>query len=197
MTTFPVFKTLRLAELIQEPWGNIRIPDLQETLGYCSPHRVLEIGCFRGVSTEFWLLHCSHVTAVDPWPDGRVYRDFRHRCRHYPHLDILRGESPYMVELHGKGFTAGDAYDMVYIDGDHSYEAVKKDIIASVPLMTPHGFIAGHDYHGDLQDEVAGVAMAVDELIGKPTFYGSDGSWAMRLNRDQTLKDFKSRGLLP
>lgn len=36
--------------------------------------------------------------------------------------------------------------DFVFIDGDHSYEGVKRDIIAWLPKMKPGSYFTGHDY---------------------------------------------------
>jgi glycosyltransferase involved in cell wall biosynthesis/predicted O-methyltransferase YrrM len=54
---------------------------------------------------------------------------------------------------------ANNSLDAAYIDADHSYESVKKDILAWFPKVRPGGILSGHDY-------VPGnsVAQAVDEL---------------------------------
>jgi hypothetical protein len=49
--------------------------------------------------------------------------------------------------------------DVVYIDMDHSYEAVKQDILHWLPKVKNNGFLAGHDY------DWPGVKRAVDELF--------------------------------
>lgn len=52
-------------------------------------------------------------------------------------------------------------FGMVYIDGDHAYQATRKDIELWWPRVQPGGILAGHDY-----DEVnhPGVIRAVDEF---------------------------------
>jgi predicted O-methyltransferase YrrM len=37
--------------------------------------------------------------------------------------------------------------DVVYIDGDHRYEFVKKDIELWLPKIKRNGIICGHDYN--------------------------------------------------
>lgn len=182
MTTFPIFKQLRLAELITEQWGNDRIPDLLEVYKYTQqPVRILEIGCYRGVSTEFWLLHCGQVFAVDPWPEPAVRRQFLNRCGHYPHLVRIEGRSPSIL----RGWRIEDL-DMVYVDGDHSYEAVKADILATLPYIRSNGFLAGHDYY--LPD----VTRALREYFTEVDEVFSDGSWAIRIkDGDELAKDIK------
>jgi predicted O-methyltransferase YrrM len=181
MVMFPEYKAQRMAELYAEQWGAARIPDLLEVIAVAKPRTVLEIGCYRGVSTEVWLLHCAAVVAVDPWPDVAVRRDFLARCSHYPNLEMIEGFSPAQLERVRERSARGDyrteMFDLCYIDGDHSYEAVVKDMIGCRDLIAPGGFIGGHDYGGDCP----GVEKAVDEMLGhKPDWRFSDGSWLHR-----------------
>lgn len=53
--------------------------------------------------------------------------------------------------------------DMVFIDGDHSYEQCKADILAWLPNIRWGGIISFHDYGPE--DGLTGVTLAVDELI--------------------------------
>jgi hypothetical protein len=54
-----------------------------------------------------------------------------------------------------------DHLDAVYIDADHSYEAVKQDLKLSLQKVGKNGFIMGHDYE---ENEFPGVVQAVDEF---------------------------------
>jgi cephalosporin hydroxylase len=58
--------------------------------------------------------------------------------------------------------TGGKLLDMVFIDADHSYEAVVKDIAAWRNLVAVDGILCGHDY--DISRH-PGVVKAVDESI--------------------------------
>jgi len=49
--------------------------------------------------------------------------------------------------------------DLVFIDADHSYEAVKKDIKKFTPKLRPGGILCGHDI------DYPGVNRAVNEMI--------------------------------
>lgn len=59
-------------------------------------------------------------------------------------------------------------FDFIYIDADHSYEAVKKDLENCYPKVKNGGYLAGHDY--GINKEKAknnydfGVKRAVDEF---------------------------------
>lgn len=45
-------------------------------------------------------------------------------------------------------------FDLVFLDGDHSYEGVKRDIEAWYSKVKPGGWISGHDYDHPEQGEV-------------------------------------------
>jgi predicted O-methyltransferase YrrM len=140
---------------------------LAELILQIQPRAVIEIGCDRGVSTELFLLTAARVVAVDPWDGPSSYQEFVERCAGYPHLEICRGKSP---EALGK---FGAEFDLCYIDADHSYEAVRRDILACTRIVKPDGWLAGHDYH---QPQ---VARAVQSMVDDPIRF-RDGSWLAR-----------------
>ena len=49
-------------------------------------------------------------------------------------------------ESANKEFQNEEAFDFVYIDGNHAFEFVKKDITLYYPLIKNNGLIGGHDY---------------------------------------------------
>lgn len=53
--------------------------------------------------------------------------------------------------------------DVVFIDMEHTYEAVKRDITAWLPKVKVGGYISGHDYHYPWPE----VINAVDEMFDK------------------------------
>jgi hypothetical protein len=53
--------------------------------------------------------------------------------------------------------------DFVYIDGDHKYEEVKRDIECWFPKVKKGGCIGGHDYG---KKNYLGVRRAVKESFG-------------------------------
>jgi len=57
-------------------------------------------------------------------------------------------------------------FDFVYIDADHSYEAVKKDLAAWYPKVKNDGYLAGHGW--DWQK--SGVRQAVEEFMLNKSF---------------------------
>lgn len=58
--------------------------------------------------------------------------------------------------------------DFVFLDANHTYEEVKKDILLWTPKVRAGGFVSGHDY-GGIRDRNGqwGVARSVHEIFGK------------------------------
>ena len=58
-------------------------------------------------------------------------------------------------------------YDIIYIDGDHSYDGVKHDLINSFRVIKNGGYIMGHDYEMNMEKAhtnwVFGVKQAVNQ----------------------------------
>lgn len=128
---------------------------------------VIELGCWKGRSTHALLTGCpGPVYAVDHWLGsadsretshsealrGHLYEDFLANVCHFPNLHVVRGESP------GIAAECPDA-DMVFIDGEHNYEAVRADIAAWRPKARK--LICGHDI------SFPGVSQAVFEAFGR------------------------------
>lgn len=55
-------------------------------------------------------------------------------------------------------------FDLIFIDADHSYDAVKQDIEVWYPKLKKGGIICGHDYIDYIE---YGVKQAVDEIFPK------------------------------
>ncbi|HUJ02269.1 MAG TPA: class I SAM-dependent methyltransferase [Rhizomicrobium sp.] len=69
-----------------------------------------------------------------------------------------------MTSLDAAATFADGTFDWVYIDGDHSYEAVRADLEAWAPKMKKGGFIAGDDYIWPDETGAQPVKRAVDEF---------------------------------
>jgi hypothetical protein len=81
------------------------------------------------------------------------------------------------TSIDAAAWLAGAQLDFVFIDADHSYEAVKADIAAWRERIRPGGWLTGHDYD---RNKFPGVVAAVDEA-----FPGAekreDYTWLMQL----------------
>ncbi len=76
---------------------------------------------------------------------------------------------------------ADRSLDFVYIDADHAYEAVFRDLRAWFPKLRPGGIFAGHDYlDGIIPEGRFGVKQAVDEFaheIGACVYSTIESKW--------------------
>ena len=66
--------------------------------------------------------------------------------------------------------------DFVYIDADHRYEEVIKDLVFWVKKVKPNGILCGHDYGSKLY---LGVTKAVDEFaeVTNHLLKNAGGEW--------------------
>jgi len=60
-----------------------------------------------------------------------------------------------------------ESIDMVFIDGNHSYEYVLHDMENWTPLVRKGGIVAGHDYTQNPQSKYFDVQKAVHEFANK------------------------------
>ncbi|OHE78039.1 MAG: hypothetical protein A3F67_00600 [Verrucomicrobia bacterium RIFCSPHIGHO2_12_FULL_41_10] len=141
-----------------------------------------ELGVFKGdFASELYKLNPKHLYLCDLWPNAPLYsgnEDGRHgefyngvdlyehvSCRFYDNLNIsiYRECSDTFIKKLPDAFLDG-----VYIDANHSYDAVKSDLNAIFPKMKYGGVIMGHDYEcnpakaSELFE--TGVKQAVDEF---------------------------------
>lgn len=139
-----------------------------------SMESVVEVGCLHGRSAFMLLSSCpGPVYCIDPWNDAadHSYPSFLGSCGHFPNLRAIRGYSPAAAaEVPGK-------VDMVFIDGDHEYEAVRADILAWLPKT--RRLLCGHDYQED-GGGFPGVAQAVHEVFGRPGVARDTAIWTVR-----------------
>jgi predicted O-methyltransferase YrrM len=85
--------------------------------------------------------------------------------RHFPGRITLIRESTFTAHRH----FLDDSLDFVFIDADHSYDAVMQDIANWTPKVRKMGIIAGHDINWWT------VAQAVRETGGAQTL--PDNVW--------------------
>ena len=144
---------------------------------------IVEIGSWKGRSTEAILSGTeATVYAVDHFlgskgeeeqhkeaKDDVVYNQFLANVGHHENLKVLRMSSEEAV----KQF-ADKSVDMVFIDGEHTYEGVKKDIEMWLPKAKK--LICGHDYCDSWQ----GVKKAIEENFND--FTKEDSIWIKNLD---------------
>ena len=139
-------------------------------LSMVKPKNVLEIGSYRGVSTEVLCLLCDKVTVVDPFLDPKIKEEFSLRMKPYLHkLTIIEGLSPSAL----KDIPTG-TFDMCYIDGDHNLQSVLDDIKECSRVVERGGIISGHDYEV-VSQVTAGVILGLQGM--EPAIVLNDSTW--------------------
>jgi len=81
-------------------------------------------------------------------------------CKHmlkHRQLRLIREESSRAAGIFPDGY-----FDLVFIDGDHTYEAVLQDLKAWTPKVRKGGWVSGHD----CIRRTPGVAKALEEFYG-------------------------------
>ena len=191
------------------------------------PLEILEIGSWAGASALTFGQALARynpakgrITCIDPWQpfvdrainpadihaimedalaDGTIFETFRQNMTCLPAgvgHEAMRGFSEDILPTLPRGF-----YDLIYIDGDHCYRAVHRDISDAMHLVTDGGILCGDDLElqaHEVNAEIAranpsldcayasnlqqlyhpGVTLAVGELLGRVSAW--EGFWAMR-----------------
>lgn len=111
---------------------------------------IVEIGSYLGRSTRALCDHTwGHVYAIDDWAGPRdVEIDVKDRNqifnRFIKNMAGLEGKLLVCRQDHGSAEIPEGA-DMVFLDGDHRYESISRDIKLWLPRLKPGGILCGHD----------------------------------------------------
>jgi len=144
------------------------------------PQRVLEIGSWHGGTLKQWITHAPRGACVVSVDTGMAHPDLWHGWAHTAgvHLTCLMGRSQE-AQITDAARSYGP-YDFVFIDGDHTYAAVKADWENYRTMMTPGGVMAFHDIlahprYPDNQvrrvwDEIVARGHMTRDLIENPSF---------------------------
>lgn len=150
----------------------IRVPKDQE---------IVELGVFHGRTAIIMAWgaqqgHGAHVTAIDPWElQGNVYdppfntdsprRWAMHHVKSLGYSNHIRLIQAFSGEI-GADWKAwsGKPVGLLFVDGDHTCEGARADIVTWAPHLADGATIAVDDYgHPDWP----GVGEAVDELVAE------------------------------
>ena len=144
--------------------------------------KLCEIGSYSGESTIIFAERFGSVLAIDPWMDD--YDPSDATCQHASFTKVEAAFDERVSRYHNirKLKATSDAafltlqsttFDVVYIDGLHTYEQVRRYIMNYRHITT--GVIAGHDFN---PVDWPGVHRAVTELFGDNIQRFMDTSWA-------------------
>lgn len=73
-----------------------------------------------------------------------------------------------MSSIEASKLFSNEFFDLIYIDADHTYDAVKNDLYAWYPKLKSGGILSGHDYcdyYIKTTNTIFGVVAAVDEFV--------------------------------
>jgi hypothetical protein len=109
------------------------------------PVRYLEIGTFQGgsallVNAAFDALQSDgRIVCVDPKPQIKP----EHWDRLAARATLIQGYSPDVLPQAVEA--AGGPFDLVLIDGDHSYKGVMRDSMGVLPYVSDRAYLLFHD----------------------------------------------------
>jgi len=132
--------------------------------------RLVEIGVWHGVTTRRLraVMHPQGVlTAVDPYPVGRLGFSVQQRIAHHEVGDVRNGHIAWARTTGADAARGHASVDFVFIDGDHSEEGLLADWRAWSSLIEPGGIVALHDSRSspDRQIDGAGSVKVTNEVI--------------------------------
>lgn len=147
---------------------------------------MVEIGAYKGESTEIFAKRFKHVITIDPFLNNYdindpackamlledVYNIFKSNVSRHTNITHIKKKSVEAIKEIGL-----EDIGFVYIDGIHTYNGVLEDIRLYREVIK-NGFIAGHDFH----DNWKGVKRAVKESLGTPDELFCDTSWIKKIN---------------
>jgi predicted O-methyltransferase YrrM len=203
--------------------------EILKSKGNC--YNILEIGSWAGNSTIIWADAIKKfnngngsVTCIDPWSPyfhigmnmtssagskrmiralkkEKIFKLFLHNISASNNNDIIR---PYKVSSNDALPAFRDElFNLIFIDGDHSYSQVIKDLRNCERLLCDGGILCGDDlelqkHEIDIQNAVIqkeqeytldklsninfhpGVTLAVGEFFGDKKITSFNGFWVMR-----------------
>lgn len=162
-----------------------------------SGHHWAEVGVADGYNAlgVLWQRPDTHATLADQWcVASQRYKSSKDLCGNLTDsqwskvreraTSLTQEYSPRI--LHAPSVAAASqvadgSLDLVYIDAEHTYEAVRDDIAAWRTKVKPGGWIGGHDYRHPLDVRgFWGVSRAVEEAFGGAVELGVCGTWWVR-----------------
>jgi cephalosporin hydroxylase len=132
--------------------------------------KFVEVGVYYGSSLSYAIVEAINAgkkidfVAVDSFtfstPEGWAMVDKFYHC-----MSPLEGYFRVLQSNSAEAawHFAAKSVDFVFIDADHTYDAVKMDLTAWIPKIKPGGIIAGHDYNYPHD----GCVKAVNEMFGE------------------------------
>ena len=140
----------------QGMWLHNRVKELPEDA------IIVEVGTWRGKSTAYMGLACKFTSrkiyAVDTWKGTESEQETYHKdaktqdikeqfLQNMLSLDVLQFITPIVGLSHEVALSFDKKIDMLFIDADHSTEAVLLDLKSWLPHCKDTCLVCGHDYN--------------------------------------------------
>lgn len=141
----------------------------------------VEIGSFRGKSCVLMLEGAKahgntdlRITCIDPHEPTHfgAFKDEDHEAFEKTIRDHAFSERVDHKRMYSHDAVSewdGSPIDVLWVDGDHSYEGAKTDFVDWAPLVRTGGIIAAHDTY---RERFPGVLKAWNETIGADASFG-------------------------
>jgi spermidine synthase len=143
--------------------------------------KILEIGIFKGEFLDYLVQNsgASSIDGVDlfegigfsgdvdgnnsiSYDVGKSYIDLTEKYKNNPAVRLYKSDSSTFLAS-----VADNTYDIIYIDGDHSYEGSKKDLKQSYKKIKNGGYIMGHDYEMNMKKAKTSYDFGVKQAVDK------------------------------
>jgi predicted O-methyltransferase YrrM len=158
-------------------------------------YKMVEIGAYMGESTMMFASSnlFKEIYTIEPFKNvggkieefngendynwDTIYNEFQINTRFFNNITLHKDFSYNVADKF-----EDNSMDFIYIDGDHSYDAVKQDLEMYLPKLKDNGVIGGHDYLEKNKYYKQNTIRAVNEVVGKPDKVFVDSSWIKQLN---------------
>ena len=127
------------------------------------PRRILEVGTFRARTTCALKLNCpdAHVVSYDI---AAIESPYRSRLLGQAGVELRLGS----FASAGSSLIAEEKYDLIFVDGSHTYADALADSRIAIEIVSPSGIVVWHDYRKNIPvTHSIRVPEALDRLIAE------------------------------
>jgi len=185
-------RTMSKVDVDMQGWASTS-PSFAKAISIAKPKLIIEVGTWKGASAIHMAKTCleqgiddfeivcidTFLGAVEHWNGTSHKFTFRNGrpiiydvfINNVVEAGLQKYITPFPVDAHSgyqvlKGF--GVQADMIYIDASHDYEAVKNDIMNTIPLLRAGGVLLGDDYrYPDVNKAVSDTLLKVSDESDK------------------------------
>lgn len=161
-------------------------PYPKHSIRYCKnyfksrPIKVIEIGTFKGVNAKDILdnLNVKKIYLIDPYDEyigednfirKNITKDNLIKSKKHAYKKLKKyyqeGKIKWIEKYSDNAKKDVSEVDYIYIDGEHTYKQLTKDLENYYPKLKEFGIIAGHDIH------IIGVLNAVQDFTRNKNLY--------------------------